>query len=127
MSTATVNEKWDVITNPAKKDSTDPAFLVREVSGFPIALCWSRDKADRIAARRMFLVSLGCTMDDFPCGLFATKEEAEAFALTVDTEFVDGHPVANLGRDASTALNVHVTEFANGVPVDNWTVRHFTD
>ncbi len=47
---ADATEKWDVIPNPAKKDSTDPAFLVREVSGFPVALCWSRDKADRIAA-----------------------------------------------------------------------------
>jgi hypothetical protein len=39
---------WDVIANPAKKSSGDPSFLVREKTGWPVALVFNQEMAESI-------------------------------------------------------------------------------
>lgn len=43
-------DQWQTVPNPNAAGPSDPGWLVRDASGWPIALVWRPADADRIAA-----------------------------------------------------------------------------
>lgn len=81
-----------------------------------------------------YLVLWVHTMDDIPCGLFASKEDAMAFvaANPIDIDAANGTDLFRVGprvraawelhgTDASTPLGYRVVGFKAGVPVSSET------
>jgi hypothetical protein len=77
----------------------------------------------------MYLVTLSCTMDDFPIRLLSTRTEAENFAngLAVDDAFLD-HCGTLHGMDASEPVCLCIATFNEaGECVSHDVVRSMQD
>lgn len=74
-----------------------------------------------------WIVVIRCTMDEVPVGLYATKREAMAVAVNIDTEDA-ATAIARRHSDCdpTSPVNVSLLPFRNGVPRGYTVVHDFT-
>lgn len=104
--------KYDVIRNPAKQSSGDPAFMLRTTEGWPVGLFWSEQYAMQFAA--VLNQSIGrADRSSHPVGEPEPGEvDPDEPTPLADPEPDTGDPVALRQRMADPAYTPTVAEAA---------------